>query len=153
MMMTQNHIFFTVTRQVRSIDGLSVVEISQGRKEYVNPDAIVQKFPGEFEEYVGMEAAVKAAIEIAQSWKKDVGRKKHIYIGVGCTHGMSVPFDVEPANEKTFRRLLKEAKAFDEKLPKCVRCGDFLTNESYRNDFCEFCVRDDYYERIRELNE
>jgi hypothetical protein len=159
--MTQTHIF-TVTRQVRWIDGLNIVEVSQGGIECVNPDALVQKYPGEFEEYVGMEAAVKAAIEVARSWKKDVGCKKNIYIGVGCTHGMSVPFDVEPADEKTFRWLLKEAKAFDEKLPKCVRCGDFLTSDNYRNDFCDFneypfcsenCAENDYYELIKELKQ
>jgi endogenous inhibitor of DNA gyrase (YacG/DUF329 family) len=158
MMMIQTHIF-TVTRQIRWIDGLSVVEVSQGGIEYVNPDALVQKYPGEFEEYVGMKAAIKAAIEVARLWKKDLGRKKHIYIGVGCTHGMSVPFDVKPANKKVFRRLLKEAKTFDEKLPKCVRCGDFLTGKNHRNDFNEYpfcsenCAENDYYERIKELNE
>jgi hypothetical protein len=161
MMTIQNHIF-TVTRQIRWIDGLYIVEISQGGIEYTNPDALIPEYSGEYEEYVGMEAAVQAAIEIARLWKKDVNRNKKIYIAVGCTYGTSAQFNTEPDTEKVFQRLLKEAKAFDEKLPKCVRCGDLLTGENYRNDLCEFeeypfcsenCAENDYYERIKELDE
>jgi hypothetical protein len=143
-----NRYTFTVTRQHRWSDGLKIVEVSQGGIDYANPDALVKKWQGEFEEYTGMTAAVEAAIGIAKAWQETT--TDQIFIGVGATHGMTMEFDAMSLNDKTFDQLLTEAEKFDENLPRCGHCGDALKGQNYRHDlneykFCsEYCAEQDY---------
>lgn len=131
---------FTVTRQHRWSDGLKIVEVSQGGSDYANPDALCKKWQGEFDEYTGMTPAVEAAIGIAKAWQETT--TDQIFIGVGCTHGMTMDFDALTLNDKTFDMLLNNAAKFDESLPKCEHCGDMLTGDNYGHEFSEgycFC--------------
>lgn len=153
---------FTVTRQNRWIDGVRVVEISQGGSDYTNADALSKKYDGEFETFTGMLPAVKKGIEIAQQWQKDQPEEK-IFVGIGCTHGMSMPFDEMELTEENITDLLEEAKKHDEKLPKCDRCGDLLPEERHRyrlmppfeeEEFCsENCADNAYWDYMAELEE
>jgi len=110
---------YTVTRQLQWPEGRSVVEVSAGGPDYTNPDALVARYPGEFETFADPREAVKVAIAICRAWRKD--GEKRASVGVGATGGMTMPF--EPC---TF----KEARAWAErkyaKLPKCARCGAIL---------------------------
>lgn len=146
---------FTVTRQSRWPDGKLIVEITQGGIDYTNADALCNEFQGEFETFTGLGEAVKAAIAIAEQWKKKAGKTgKEIRMAVGSTMGMSAHFDDMPANIKTYRSLKKQAAEYDEKLDKCAHCGEVLGDERYRNadtdwsgdEFCrEYCAEQNYY--------
>ena len=48
---------YTVTRQHQWPDGANLVEISSGRLDYTNPDALCAKYAGEFEEYAAKQIA------------------------------------------------------------------------------------------------
>ena len=127
---------FTVTRQHQWPDGAFVVEVSAGGLDYTNPDALVAKYPGEFEEFSDPREAVNTAIEIIRAWRKD--SKHRITIGVGSTHGMTMPFD-----EGTFKHAREWAKQLWESMPKCA-CGEPLPDkrDRYRADDWsgeEFC--------------
>ena len=148
---------FTVTRQHRYHDGYKIVEVSQGGIDYANPDALVKKWQGEFEEFTGMTAAVEAAIGIAKAWQETT--TDQIFIGVGCTHGMTMEFDPLTLNDKTFDALIAKAEKFDENLPKCEHCGDILAGETYGHEFSdghpfcsERCVETSYYD-LAQLND
>lgn len=137
---------FVVTRQHQWPDGAFVVEIAQGGIDYCNADALSKRYDGEFEEIVGMEAAVKKGIEIYRAWKKDEP-KKTILIGDGFTHGFTLPFEGQKLTKKVERELLKKAAEFDEKLPKCAKCGEFLggKNERYGNEHTTWIGGDESY--------
>ncbi len=62
---------YTITRQIQWPDGTSIVEISEGELDYTNPDALVEKYPGEFETFDNPIEAVNTAIEICKSWRND----------------------------------------------------------------------------------
>lgn len=135
---------FVVTRQDYSSMGKKalVVEKAQGGLDYCNPGALAQRYPGEFEEFSCLTEAVEAAIKIAESWKWDTDKK--INIAVGCTHGCTIPFETEPAEEETYERLRKQAAEFDANLPRCHQCGDILGDDTLEDEdgvkFCsEFC--------------
>lgn len=125
---------FTVTRQCRWQDGKSIVEVSQGGLDFTNPDALCKKYPGEFDTFSGKVAAVEAAIAIAKRWKADQPNEE-ICIATGCTHGMTMAFDEQPISDEVFAALLEDAKQFDEELPKCERCGEILSGQTYGNEF------------------
>ncbi|GMU20596.1 MAG: hypothetical protein AMXMBFR13_06930 [Phycisphaerae bacterium] len=116
---------WTVSRQRQWPDGKCVVEISSGGRDYANPDGLVPRYPGEFEEYQDPREAVKVAVEIAREWQKDTP-KEVILIDHGATGGFSMPFDgMEPSGENL--RVLQEwAEAEYEILEKCDRCGAVL---------------------------
>jgi hypothetical protein len=119
---------YTVTRQSQwSNNGEYVVEISAGGIDYTNPDALAERYPGEFETFVGLTPAVEAAIEIAEAWKKDTTRK--IFIGIGSTGGYTMPFDGLSACKTNYKKLLREARKHDETLPKCARCSEILSDK------------------------
>lgn len=122
---------FTVTRQKRWGEEHPTVEITQGGIDYTGPDALSQKYIGEFETFTNMTEAVETAISIAKAWQAD--SDEEIHIGCGFTHGTSMPLDCEPANEDTYNTLIAGAKEFDENLPKCAQCGDFLGKNKYGN--------------------
>lgn len=148
---------FTVTRQHRWHDGYKIVEVSQGGIDYANPDALVKKWQGEFQEYTGMTAAVEAAIGIAKAWQETT--TDQIFIGVGATHGTTMDFDALTLNDETFDLLLDKAEKFDENLPKCDHCGDILTGETYGHEFTDdhpFCSEhcaEMSYDEIVSLND
>lgn len=111
------------------------VEIAQGGLDYSGADALTCKYPklGEGKEFIGMVAAVEAAIAIAKQWSKD--SKKNILIACGNTQGIftELPGDGE---------LMVKARQFDEQLPRCAECGDILVEEYYFHDFdpdIKFC--------------
>jgi len=143
---------WTITRQIQWPEGDPVVEVSEGGIDYTNPDALVAKYPGEFDEFKDPQEAVDTAIEICRAWVKD-GEKK-AKIGVGATGGMTMPF-----NGGTFQEARKWAKETWEKLEKCPTCeevvedvqewwqaGEWIGNEFYPFDhldekYCsEYCA-------------
>jgi hypothetical protein len=162
---------YTVTRQSQwSNDGEYVVEISMGGIDYTNPDALVAKYPGEFETFTtGLLPAVEAAIEIAEAWKADEAKRKEprkIFIGVGATGGYTMPFDGVSACKTNYKRLLREAKKHDAQLPRCPVCGEILSDkpgERYGNEFTineevgddrypfdrEYCAEKDLADRMK----
>lgn len=151
---------FTVTRQKRYIDGISIVEITAGGLDNSNADALCKKYDGEFETFTGMTPAVDTAIEIAKKWQED-DKENIIYIGYGDTHGMGLPLDEMELNEDTYKTLREVAEKHDEELPKCAKCGDILAGETYKiwddpfdDQFCsEHCCNEEYYRREQELED
>lgn len=123
----KKHIFFVSRQHYYYADEL-VVEIAQGGCDYSGADCLAKRFPGEMEDYVGMFAAMEAAISIARAWKKI---EKGIRIVHGCTHGMFTELpDSELFTERLAKKLLKAAKQFDdEKLNHCQRCGDIMPED------------------------
>lgn len=156
---------FCVTRQHYWADGRHIVEIAQGGLDYTNADMLQPHYSGEGIEYKCLSDAVEAGIKIALAWKKDEPDEV-IEIGIGNTHGMGLDIEGEEVtgenDEELFVKLRQEAKDFDDKLPKCARCGE-IREESYGNDetrhfggdeahpFCsEFCAEEDYSDRQKE---
>lgn len=137
---------WTVTRQVQWPEGAPVVEVSQGGLDYSNPDALVEKYPGEFQTYDDPREAVETAIAICRAWRQD--GKKRARVGHGATGGMTLPFDT-----CTFQEARAWAKKHYTELPKCDRCGELLPQKPWRHPgldgerFCrEYCAE----ERLRE---
>ena len=130
---------YTVTRQIQWPDGDAVVEVSAGGRDYSNPDALMQRYEGEFEEFLDPALAAEAAIAICRAWRRD-GRKD-AKVAWGSTGGMTLPFD-----PSTFRALRRWAKAARKRLPTCDGCGDLLPQQPYRVGdheewFChEYCA-------------
>ena len=108
---------YIVTRQCQWPTGELVVEISTGGWDYINPDALVEKYPGEFVEFNDPREAVEAAIAIAKAWQKDEPGK-NIGIAAGYTGGYTMPF--EPQSIEELKRWADEEYA---QLPKCGHCG------------------------------
>ena len=115
---------YIVTRQLQWSSGEAVVEISQGGWDYINPDALCEKYPGEFEEFKDPREAVKTAIAIATQWQKDEPAQK-IGIGAGYTGGYTMPFESQGINE-----LKKWAHEEYLLLPRCAQCGKILESDS-----------------------
>ena len=155
---------FTVSRQARWIDGLSIVEITQGGIDYMNPDALVQKYQGEFQEFTDPVEAVEVAFDIARQWQADVKKlpKKErypIYVAMGCTHGYTMTLDEVRLSKKAEKAFRKEAQAIRDNLPKCDQCGDILPDKyTTLNDFgddCKFCdsrCAERWYEKQERIN-
>ncbi len=141
---------YTVTRQIQWPEGTPIVEVSSGGIDYTNPDALVEKYQGEFETFQDPREAATTAIAICKAWRLD-GEKK-AKVGHGATGGMTMPFDAG-----TFRELLDWADETFEKLPKCDRCGDLLPKEYYTvqeldgDKFCrEYCAEMAYADAFQE---
>lgn len=81
-----------VTRQLQWPEGKRVVEVSVGDIDYVNPDALVAKYAGEFQEYDNPIEAVESAIDICRKWRAD--GCKDAKVGFGSTGGFTMPFVV-----------------------------------------------------------
>lgn len=110
---------WTVTRQSQWPDCDPVVEISSGGLDYTNPDALVEKYPGEFETFRDPREAAAAALEICRLWRLDgeVAAK----VGIGATCGMTMPFDsCEDAEVE------KWGLGVYETLEKCSACGEIV---------------------------
>jgi hypothetical protein len=131
---------FVVTRQCYWPSGENVVEIAQGGLDYCNPNALAARYPGEFYEFTSLVEAVETAVSIAEAWKQDT--KDPIGIALGYTHGMTMPFEGQPANEEAYSDLREKAKKFDEGRPRCSVCGELLEEETYSHEFSDgerFC--------------
>ncbi|MDP2953439.1 MAG: hypothetical protein Q8O76_09010, partial [Chloroflexota bacterium] len=115
---------YTVTRQRQWPDGTPVVEVSAGGLDYTNPDALVAKYPGEFQTYDDPREAVNVAIAICEAWRKD--GEPEAQVGYGATGGMTMPFDACPYEEA--RAWAQERY---EALPKCDRCRNMLPSCHY----------------------
>lgn len=102
-----------------------VVEIAGGGLDYSNPGMLVTKFSGEGEEYTDPREAAKAAIEIAQAWRKASG--KEITVRYGHTGGNTMPFD-----EATDEEVTAWAEERYENLPKCPECGDVMGEDRWK---------------------
>ena len=169
-----NNFKFYVSRQHQYHEQKYVVEIAQGGLDYSGADMLVSKYTrlGEGQEYIGMVAAMEAAIAIARQWKlhekdKPKGKREKNHIVHGCTHGMFTELpDAEPFTEKLATQLLKAAKEFDSHLPHCARCGGLLQKERFGNPttmgmggeeaypFCsENCAENDWAEEMALLEE
>lgn len=136
---------YIVTRQLQCPNGAAVVEISEGGWDYVNPDALVEKYPGEFEEFKDPREAVKTAIAVAKRWREDEPELE-IGIGAGYTGGYTMPFEPQEIDD-----LKKWADEEYLRLPRCARCGEILESDStifveeFDEMFCsQFCVDNAY---------
>jgi len=124
---------YTITRQAQWPEGTLIVEISEGGIDYCNPDALVQKYDGEFCEYEDPREAVKIALDIAAQWQKDSDEK--IVIGHGGTGGYTMPF--EPSEKEG---LIKWAEKEYAKLDKCPACGEIMQNtKEWYQDGLKYC--------------
>ena len=110
---------WTVTRQCQWPEGASVVEISGGGLDYTNPDALVQKYPGEFETYTDPREAALVALEICKLWRED--GEIEATVGIGATGGMTMPFD-----EAEDAEVVKWGQETYKKLEKCPTCGEVV---------------------------
>ena len=133
---------YTVTRQIQWPYGTPVVEVSGGGLDYTNPDALVAKYPGEFETYDDPREAVNVAIAICEAWRKD--DEPDAQMGYGATGGMTMPFDAS-----TYEEARAWAQKRYETLPKCDRCGELLPAQHYTvpqlddEKFCrEYCAEE-----------
>lgn len=133
---------YTVTRQRQWPEGIPVVEVSAGGIDYANPDALVAKYPGEFETYDDPVEAVEVAIKICRAWRKDGTSRARV--GIGATGGMTMPFEAI-----SFKVAREWAKKKLEEMPKCDRCGNVLPKHYYRRlddddrRFCsEYCAEE-----------
>lgn len=110
---------YTVTRQIQWPDGTPMVEVSEGGIDYTNPDALVAKYPGEFQEFRDPREAVETAIKICQAWRKD--GEPRAEIGIGATGGCTMPFD-----SIAFKEAKDWANTTWDKLEKCPTCGKVM---------------------------
>ncbi len=155
-----NYKQFVVTRQHYYYDGGYVVEVAQGGVDYSGSDALCRKYKGEFDVYTGMEAAVEAAISIAQQWKKDCPNEE-ISIAAGCNHGYSMEFEGKVLTDEVFEELRSRARSFDAKLPRCPVCSELIEEEwtvpelDYLDEkFCSGeCAERAYYDAMKNEEE
>ncbi len=113
---------YTVTRQIQWPEGSSVVEVSLGGIDYCNPDALVAKYEGEFEEFKDPREAVETAIKITKQWRED--GEKTASVGIGATGGMTMPFETIG-----FREARKWANKRYNSLKKCPACGEIIASK------------------------
>lgn len=90
---------------------MNIVEVTQGGIDYTNPDALCQKYKGEFLTFQGMTKAVETAISIAKQWSSDTS--EDIYVAIGCTNGFTAVFEEQKISEEVFAEMLNQAKEFD----------------------------------------
>jgi len=139
---------YTVTRQSQWPDGTPIVEVSSGGIDYCNPDALVERYSGEMQEYEDPREAVKVAIAICEAWRRD--GEEQATIGYGNTLGMTMPFESCEYDEA--RRW---AKREYERLDKCSMCGRIVSEPAYllidddESRYCsEFCADKAAYELL-----
>ncbi len=139
---------WTVTRQIQWPEGGPVVEVSAGGIDYCNPDALVQQYPGEFEEFTDPREAVKVAIEICRAWRH--GGEKKACVGIGATGGMTMPFE-----GTTFKAAEDWAVETVNSMEKCEFCGELLPEEYWVDEFGDgkFCSEVCAVETLSDLRE
>jgi len=121
---------YTVTRQLQFPNGTPVVEVSLGGIDYTNPDALSEKYPGEFEEFNNPVEAVEAVIGICRAWRKDGTPKARV--GIGYTGGSTMPFET-----CTYKQAREWAATELESLERCDLCGDLLPDAYFVDEFGE----------------
>ena len=99
---------YTITRQLQWPEGTPVVEVSRGGIDYTNPDALVARYPGEFETFDDPIEAMETAIAICRAWRKEwrKGQGPIPRVAHGATGGMTMPF--EPCTFQDARRWAKQ---------------------------------------------
>jgi len=147
---------YSVARHIHWATGNLIVEINVGGIDY---DVLPPIYDGEGVTYDTCGKAVEAAIRIAEAWKRSEKRK--IYITVSSTDDIVLPFEMEQANKKTYKRLRKLAKEIDKGVERCRRCGDILRGDNRwghaltydEYPFCSTACADmDYYERTEPVD-
>lgn len=103
---------YAVTRQIQWPTGEHVVEIASGGMDYTNPDALVARYPGEFQEFDDPKEALDAALAIAEAWQKDEPKKK-IAVAAGYTGGYTMPF--EPMEKEELERWVLNERRENER--------------------------------------
>lgn len=129
---------FVVTRQRywgAEGDGCAV-EIAAGSKNYASPDALVEKYPGEWGEFDDPREAVATALAVRAAWMQD-GRPE---VALTVT-GSGGAIGVYPTTDDGYspEDLIKWGNAKYEALPKCQFCGGLgadnytsrITGETY----------------------
>ena len=122
---------YTVTRQIQWPTGEHMVEVNVGGLDYCNPDALVERYPGEFQSFMNPVEAVETAIEICRAWRKD--GEKQAKVGVGATGGATCPFE-----SSSFKDARRWARDILKKLPRCSECGEIMEEDQefwYATDF------------------
>jgi hypothetical protein len=153
---------YFISRQRNWPDGDCLVEIAAGGRDYANPGMLAPRFPGEGEQYVDPLEAAKAALQIAEAWRRDMKRMirdrwprrahfqvrqmirdrikdlRSLGVGYGATGGFTMPFSASDREE-----LMAWATRRHEKLIRCDRCGDVIEGSGFRPfsmpDHC-FCT-------------
>ncbi len=131
---------YIVTRQKYWPNGDKVVEITSGGRDSIGPDALVEKYPGEWEEFDDPNEALDAARIIHNLWY-DVD-KDILGIGIGDTWGGSLPLEPTDPRDEALDRW---AKVQFDALERCDHCGEiFRDNERFCDielgiDFGMFC--------------
>ena len=141
---------YTVTRQLQWPDGNLMIEISEGGFDYVNPDMLSPKYDQEGESFDNPIDAVDAALQILKDWQHDEPNN-HIGIGYGATLGFTAPFD-----ESDIAEIKAWAQKEYDRLPKCDRCGEIITDEYriYDDPFeMRFCSEQCAEQTYDEMNE
>jgi hypothetical protein len=126
---------FYVTRQSNYYDeGAYSVEIAR-ELDYAGPGALVQKYPGEFEEYNDPREAAEAAIRIARAWRADKGLIDVPYELFTLAMNDMVYATVNDA--MTSGELREWAQRVYDNMPKCRHCGDIVNSRAlwYPMDF------------------
>ena len=111
-----------------------MVEIALGGIDYCNPDALCEKYAGEFQEFTDPREAAATGIAILKAWRNDGERKAKL--AVGSTGGFTMPF--EPT---TIPQVLRWGREQYAALPKCPQCGELMNGESWKP--ADFYVDDD----------
>ena len=135
---------FVVTRQMQWPESKLMVELSEGGIDYANPDTLVQRYNGEFEEFDDACIAAETAISIFNAWKKDTP-EEDIFLGVGYTMGMTMPF-----NECTPDELRKWAENVKMRGKRCELCNNIAIEGG---TLCEDCSRECYEDSYEEEEE
>lgn len=164
---------YIVTRQLHCGQE-PIVEVSRGDMDGVNPDALVEKYEGEFGKFTDPREAVKVALRIREQWAKDIeglpqedraiasirdNAVRKVAVGCGITWGGDCPLDpIEPSELEAW--AVREYN----NLEKCARvgCGEILEEgNTYTHDFAdekekfcsEYCTEIDLEELLKEGEE
>lgn len=123
---------YTVTRQLQWPEGKKVVEISFGTYDYVNPDALVSKYPHEGSTFEDPLEAIEAGISICRLWRK--AGSKDAKIGIGNTLGFTIPFEVNTFREAlTLGKKLHESYLKEKQEEKEIADQESFDQEAYAN--------------------
>jgi hypothetical protein len=155
---------YYVCRQWYYYSGERMVELTEGGLDFSGPDQLVAQYPelGECRAFERPQEAALAAIKVMKAWQKDAPNEE-IHVTVRSQLAGYSGMEGEPWTIRDIRLWAQEAWEAWEKLPKCVRCGEVVSeDDAYGNcrtvfndnmyPFCsEYCAEEDYYELMEEL--
>lgn len=138
---------YYVSRQVSWPDGIRYVEIETGGLDMASPGQV-----GAGEEFDDPREAAEEAIRQREAWSNLIHER--VPVAIGTTMGDLAVHSPDHMTEEEIRGWAAE---IFEKLPKCDRCGELIT-ERYRlvddpglGDFCsEYCAEEVASELARE---